>query len=48
MIIDDTDSMIAPLCPHVADGCPGLAFSRVSPDLWMVFPLTILTTFTED
>ena len=44
MIIDDTDSMIAPLCPHVDDKCPGAALSRVSPDLWPVVGLIILAT----
>ena len=47
MIIDDTDSMIAPLCPHVDQRCPGAALSRVSPNLWMVIILTVLATFKK-
>ena len=48
MIVDDTDSMIAPLCPHVNDWCPGAALSSVSPDLWPVVPLSvILATFNK-
>ena len=36
MIVDHTDGMKAPLCPHVDDWCPGPALSRVSPDFWPV------------
>ena len=47
MIIDDTDSMIAPFCPHVDNWRPGAALSRVSPDLWAVFLVIVTATFRK-
>ena len=47
MIIDDTDSMIAPLRPHIDHRCPGAALSIVSPDLWPVFILIVCATFRK-
>ena len=48
MIIDNTDSMIAPLRPHIDHRCPGAALSIVSPDLWpMILLIVIPATFIK-